>query len=91
LKAHPKQIFEERPSILKNLTAILTGVRPGVDFSASTDFVKDGFLDSLDVIRLVGELDEAYSISIPGEDIVSDNFVNLQSIERLVEKHRRSG
>lgn len=76
---------------MKNLTAILTGVRPGVDFSTSTDFVKDGFLDSLDVIRLVGELDEAYSIAIPGEDIVSENFVSLQSIERLVEKHKRGG
>jgi acyl carrier protein len=76
---------------LKDLTAILAGVRPGVDFSASTNFVEDGLLDSLDVIRLVGELDEAYAISIPGEDIVSRNFVDLQSIERLVEKHRRSG
>jgi len=75
---------------LKNITAILKGIRPDVDFSASTNFVKDGFLDSLDVIRLVAELDETYSISIPGEDIVSENFVDLPSIERLVERCRRS-
>lgn len=76
---------------MKDTTAILKGIRPDVDFSASTNFVKDGFLDSLDVIRLVAELDETYSISIPGEDIVSENFANLQAIEKLVEKHRRSG
>lgn len=74
---------------MKNITAILKSIRPDVDFSASTNFVKDGLLDSLDVIRLVAELDETYSISIPGEDIVSENFVDLQSIEKLVEKHRR--
>jgi acyl carrier protein len=74
---------------LKDITAILKGVRPDADFSASANFVKDGLLDSLDVIRLVGDLDEAYSISIPGEAIVSDNFVDLPSIERLVEKCRR--
>ena len=74
---------------MKDLTAILKGIRPDVDFSASKNFVKDGLLDSLDVIRLVGDLDEAYSISIPGEAIVSENFVDLSSIEKLVERCRR--
>jgi acyl carrier protein len=69
---------------LKTIAAILEGIRPDVDFSTSTNFVKDGFLDSLDIIRLVAELDETYSISIQGEDIVSENFVDLQSIEKLV-------
>jgi acyl carrier protein len=74
---------------LKTIAEILKGIRPDVDFSASTNFVKDGFLDSLDVIRLVAELDETYSISIQGEDIVSKNFVDLQSIEKLVAKVKR--
>jgi acyl carrier protein len=74
---------------LKTIAEILKGIRPDVDFSTSTNFVKDGFLDSLDVIRLVAELDETYSISIQGEDIVSKNFVDLQSIEKLVAKVKR--
>jgi acyl carrier protein len=73
---------------LKNITAILIDIRPDVDFSASTNFVKDGLLDSLDVIRLVAELDQTYSISIPGEEIISENFADLRSIEKLVEKCR---
>jgi len=73
---------------LKTTAQILKGIRPEVDYASSANFVTDGLLDSLDIIRLVTELDANYGISIDGSDIVSSNFVDLASIERLVERTR---
>ncbi len=46
----------------------------------------DGMLDSFDMVTLVATLDRTYSISIPGTDIVPENFQNLQTIEALLRK-----
>ena len=39
-----------------------------------------------DVVTLVSALDKNYSISIPGTDIVPENFQNVQTIEALLRK-----
>jgi acyl carrier protein len=70
---------------MKNeLLKILLQIRPENDFLSSDDFIEDRFLDSLDVIRLVSELDSKFNISIDGLDIVPDNFKSLDSIENLI-------
>lgn len=66
---------------------ILTAIRPEFDFSGSKDFISDGMLDSLDVVTLVADLDKAYGISIPGIEIVPENFQNIAAIEQLVHKY----
>lgn len=70
---------------MKNeLLKILLQIRPENDFLSSDDFIEDRFLDSLDVIRLVSELDSKFNISIDGLDIVPDNFKSLDCIENLI-------
>ena len=71
---------------MDKIANILSGIRPEFDFTQSQDFIADGFLDSLDVVMLVTELDKQFSISIDGIDIVPDNFKNLDSIKALLEK-----
>jgi len=73
---------------VKSVADILKEIRPEFDFSASSDFLADGMLDSFDMVTLVAALDKNYSISIQGTDIVPENFQNLQTIEVLL---RRSG
>ena len=73
---------------MKSVADILKEIRPEFDFSASSDFLADGMLDSFDMVTLVAALDKNYSISIQGTDIVPENFQNLQTIEVLL---RRSG
>lgn len=67
---------------------ILKDIRPEVDYSASDDFIKDGLLDSFDIVYLVSSLDEEYSISIDGTEILPENFKNLYAISKLLEKYR---
>ena len=71
---------------MKTTAQILKDVRPDADYAASSNFIADGLLDSLDIIKLVAELSANHGISIDGCDIVSSNFVDLASIENLVQR-----
>jgi acyl carrier protein len=66
---------------------ILKEIRPEFDFTASRDFVGDGMLDSYDIVTLVSDLDKAYGVSISGLDIVPENFQNIASIQKLLQKY----
>lgn len=69
-----------REQILK----LLAEIRPEIDYQVNTNFIEEGLLDSLDIIRLVTELDEKFNISIDGSDIIPENFQGLREIENLV-------
>lgn len=71
---------------MKAIPEILKEIRPEFDFTASNDFIADGMLDSFDMVTLVSALDNNWAISIPGTDIVPENFQNLQTIEALLRK-----
>ena len=71
---------------MKSVADILKEIRPEFDFAASSDFIGDGMLDSFDMIALVAALDKNYGLSIPGTDIVPENFQNLKTIEALLHK-----
>jgi acyl carrier protein len=72
---------------MTSLLVILNNTRPEFDFSSSDDFLRDGLLDSFDIVALVAALDKQYGISIDGLDIVPENFRNLRTIESLLRKH----
>lgn len=69
---------------MSKVSAILTQIRPELDFSQSNDFFEDGVLDSFDLVTLVAELDRTYGISIDGMDIVPTNFGSVVAIEKLL-------
>lgn len=71
---------------MKALPEILKEIRPEFDFTASSDFIADGMLDSFDMMTLVATLDKTYGISIQGTDIVPENFQNLQTIGALLRR-----
>ena len=71
---------------MKAVADILKEIRPEFDFTTSSDFMADGMLDSFDMVTLVATLDKTFGISIPGTDIVPENFQNLQTIAALLRK-----
>jgi len=68
------------------LVEILQEIRPDSDFLASSDFIEQGLLDSMDIVVLVATLDEKFKISIDGTDIVPENFSNIENIKSLLIK-----
>ncbi len=71
---------------MKPIAEILKEIRPEFDFTASNDFMADGMLDSFDMVTLVSALDKTFGISIPGTEIVPENFQNIGTIEALLRK-----
>lgn len=72
----------------EKILEILQDLRPELDFTESNDFIEDGYLDSFDMIALVSQLDKNYSISILGEDIIPENFSNIENIINTVKKYQ---
>ncbi len=57
---------------------ILAGLSAAV--GAEDEIVLDGTLDSLGVTRLIGFVEEEYSLSIPPEDVTIENFRTIRTI-----------
>jgi len=74
---------------VEKLLEILYEIRPEVDFVNSSDFIEKRLLDSLDIVVLVSDIEEAFAISIDVNDIVPENFDSLETITKLIE--RRGG
>jgi acyl carrier protein len=75
---------------VETVATVLRNIRPEVDFSSSKDFISDGVLDSFDIVTLVSELDRTFNVSIPGIDIVPENFSSIAAIEELLQKYRQA-
>ena len=72
---------------LDKIIDILKGIRPEFDFTASDDFINDGFIDSFDIVTLVAALEKEFGIKIKGTEIVPENFCNLNAIAALLKKY----
>lgn len=71
----------------ESILEVLKQIKPDVDFEASGDFVEDGLLDSFEIVDLVSELEDEFSIEISGRDIIPENFISLETIAELVRKY----
>ena len=67
---------------------ILNEIKDDVDFSASTSFIQDGLLTSIDIIMLVSELSESFDITISAREVIPDNFKSVDSICEMVNRLR---
>ena len=71
---------------METLLNILNGLHPDVDFSSIDDLYDEGVLDSLDMVRLVTEIGVEFDVQIPAEELVPENFQNVNTIMALIER-----
>ena len=71
----------------EQIVEILTEIRPEFCFGEHTNFIKEGMIDSFDMVLLVSELDKRFEISIDGMDIIPENFSSLNKILELLTKN----
>ena len=71
---------------METLLKILNGLHPDVDFEAIDDLYDEGVLDSLDMVRLVTEIGMEFDVQIPAEELVPENFQNVNTIMALIER-----
>ena len=72
--------------MIEKILELLKEMKPGFDFTGRTDLVDSGDFDSFDVISLVSEMNEAFQIDVPVEEIVPENFNSLEAIKALAER-----
>lgn len=65
---------------------ILSGVRGDVDFENNTKLIDDDILESLDIVAIVGELNDEFDIEISVEDLVPENFNSVDAMVELITK-----
>lgn len=71
---------------MDKLLEILKSVRDDVDFENETKLIDNEILDSFDIVSIVGELCDAYDITITVDDMEPENFNSAQAILALVER-----
>lgn len=71
---------------MEELLNILKELHEDVDFETEEGLVDEGILDSLDIVTLITEINDAFDISIPAEEIIPENFNSAVAIWSLIEK-----
>nr|MBQ8243826.1 acyl carrier protein [Oscillospiraceae bacterium] len=71
---------------MEKILEILKSIRSDVDFEKEERLIDDGILDSFDVVSVVGELCDAYDISITADEMEPENFNSAKAMLALVER-----
>ncbi len=71
---------------MERILEILKGIRSDIDFEKEELLIDDGILDSFDIVSIVGELCDAYDITITADDLEPENFNSVAAMLALVEK-----
>ena len=65
---------------------ILSDLVEDVYFDTCDTLIDDGLLSSLDIIQLIGALNDEFDISIPATEIIPDNFNSVDAMVAMVER-----
>lgn len=69
----------------EKILAILSDIRPDIEFENEENLVSDGILESFDLVQLVAALEEEFDVEIGGRNITKENFDSWERIAKLME------
>lgn len=72
--------------IKEKIIEIIQSLNEDFDPNEEIDIIEDGILDSFDIVNFIIEADEAFGIKIGVEEIIPENFSNVESIQKLIER-----
>ena len=64
----------------------IIAAHPDVDFETEEHLIDEKILDSFDIVTLVAEIDSAFDVAIPAEELIPENFNSAKALWALVEK-----
>ena len=71
---------------MQKIIEILQDLIEDVDFNTEDGLIDDEIIDSLDLVVLVGELNDAFGVEIGAQHLLPENFNSAKSIDALVKK-----
>lgn len=76
---------------MEQLLEILREIQPTVDYDHCDNLIDGHFLDSLDILALVAEVEEVFDIIIPTVEIIPENFNSAARLWDLIQRLREDG
>ncbi len=71
---------------MDQLLQILEETFPDIDFTGQTALVTDGILDSLSIVTLISQIEDAFDISITMEYIQPAYFESVEKMWEMIEE-----
>ncbi len=71
---------------MEELLEILQDIKPGVDFENETALIDNGILDSLDIIKLVGQISDEFDVEVEVTDLVPANFNSAKAMYAMIQR-----
>lgn len=70
----------------EKLLKILTKECPDIDFTMDADLVDDGVLDSLSIVQIISAISTEFSVILPLEELLPQNFNSVDAMVELLQK-----
>lgn len=70
----------------EKIVGIINQINPDLNVEEGTNFIKDGYLDSMEIMEIVVEIEDAFEIEIAPENIVPEYFESVDTLLKLVEE-----
>ena len=71
---------------MEKILEILSGIDSTVNFAGETEIIDNEYLDSMQLMDLISELEDAFDITIEMEDIVPENFNSVSAMWEMVQR-----
>ncbi len=71
---------------MEQLIELLEELHPEIDYETEEGLVDNGILDSLDIVTLITDINDAFDVSIPAEEILPENFNSAKALWELIER-----
>lgn len=65
---------------------ILYDLNPGIDYENRKDLIDAHLLDSLTILSLVAELEDAFDVTVPAVEVVPANFNSVESMWEMIQR-----
>ena len=71
---------------MEDLLEILRSLHPDVELEPEEYLIDKGILDSMDIVSLISEINDAFEVTITAKDIVPANFNSAQALYELIQE-----
>ena len=71
---------------MDKLIEILQDIQPDIDYETCENLIDGHLLDSLSIISLIAELEDAFDITVPAVEIIPANFNSAKKIMAMIER-----
>lgn len=76
---------------MEQLLEILEEIRPDLDFANCQDLIDGHHLNSLDIISIVAELEDAFDVTVPTVEVIPHNFNSAQNLWAMIQRLQEEG